>query len=423
MVATVIRRPSTILVLLTALNLLNYLDRFVLSAVLTKVQDDLHLTNLAGGTLSTVFLIGFFATSPLFGSMADRAGPGGRTRLIALGIVVWSVATVASGFARDFWSLFALRALVGVGEASYATIAPTIIDDVAPLDRKGRWQAIFFTAIPVGSALGYILGGAVMHAAGWRAAFYVAGGPGIAVALLCLLIVEPPRGQADARPDLLASARTLIRLPFYRTTVLGYCAHTFALGGFAFWAPKYLHERYRLDAGYASVRFGLITVVSGTIGTLLGGWLGDAAARVRRRGAADRDADAATAGGNVWLCALSAALAAPLAAAAILAPTASGFFVMVLPCEIAVFLLGGPINVAMLRSVPPELRASAMALCIFAIHALGDLWSPMIMGRVADLQSMQVAMSAVPLFWAAAAIVWWAAARASARLTSTARVR
>src|SRR5712671_6859101 len=120
MVATVIRRPSTILVLLTALNLLNYLDRFVLSAVLTKVQDDLHLTNLAGGTLSTVFLIGFFATSPLFGSMADRAGPGGRKRLIALGIAVWSVATVASGFARDFWSLFALRALVGVGEASYA---------------------------------------------------------------------------------------------------------------------------------------------------------------------------------------------------------------------------------------------------------------------------------------------------------------
>jgi MFS family permease len=423
MVARVIRRPSTILVLLTALNLLNYLDRFVLSAVLTKVQDDLHITNVAGGWLATVFLIGLFATSPLFGSMADRSGPGGRKRLIALGIAVWSAATVASGFARDYWTLFALRAVVGVGEASYATIAPTIIDDVAPPERKGQWQAIFFTAIPVGSALGYVLGGAVMHAYGWRSAFYVAGGPGLAIALLCLLIAEPSRGKGHARPDVLSSARTLIGLPLYRNTVLGYCAQTFALGGFAFWAPKYLHVRYGLEPGYASLRFGLITVAGGAIGTLLGGWLGDAAARARRRDAAEIDAEAATAGGNVWLCALSAGLAAPLAAAAILAPTASLFFVLVLPCEIAVFLLGGPINVALLRSVPPELRASAMALCIFAIHALGDLWSPPIMGKVADLQSMQVAMSVVPLFWAAAAIVWWRTARASARLTSTARVR
>ncbi len=179
MVAAVIRRPALVLGRLTALNLLNYLDRFVLSAVLPKVQDDLHLSNFVGGSLATVFIIVYFVTSPVFGSLADRAGTGGRTRLVTLGIVVWSLATIASGLAHDTWSLLAARAVVGVGEASYATIAPTLIDDVAPPEKKGRWMAIFYSAIPIGSALGYVLGGTVEHATGsWRAAFFVAGGPG-----------------------------------------------------------------------------------------------------------------------------------------------------------------------------------------------------------------------------------------------------
>jgi MFS family permease len=185
MVAAVIRRPTSILVLLTALNLLNYLDRFVLSAVLAKVQDDLHLSNFVGGSLATVFLIGYFATSPVFGNLADRSHRGGRKALVALGIAIWSVATVASGLAHGAASLVAARAVVGVGEASYATIAPTLIDDVAPPGQKGRWMAIFYSATPIGSALGYIVGGSVEHATGsWRAAFFIAGGPGIVLALL-----------------------------------------------------------------------------------------------------------------------------------------------------------------------------------------------------------------------------------------------
>ena len=177
----VIRRPTLVLALLTALNLLNYLDRFVLSAVLPKVQDDLHLSNFVGGSLATVFLIGYFATSPVFGQLADRAGAGGRARLLAAGIAVWSAATVASGLVAGTASLVAARALVGVGEASYATIAPTLLDDLAPAERKGRWMAIFYSATPIGSALGYIVGGRVESATGsWRAAFFVAGVPGIA---------------------------------------------------------------------------------------------------------------------------------------------------------------------------------------------------------------------------------------------------
>jgi MFS family permease len=436
-----IASPRVILGLLTALNLLNYLDRTVLPAVLAPVQEDLHLTDFVAGWLPTIFLIGYFATSPVFGTLGDRAGTGGRTRLIALGIAVWSAATVASGLAQTAGQMVVARAFVGLGEASYATLAPTLIDDLAPADRKSRWMAIFYSATPIGSALGYLVGGAVLHAHGWRAAFFVAGGPGLLIALLCLLVVEPAReGPASRRgagvtgvTALVRSSKDLARVPLYAGTVLGYCAYSFALGGFAYWAPVYLHRRYGTEPGRASVVFGLVTVAAGIAGTLAGGWLADRAttARVARaekgKGGplGPRETDDATARGNLTIPALGAVLGAPLAAVAIASATASTFFVALFPAEMALFLMSGPINVAILRSSPPALRASAMALSIFAIHALGDLWSPPLIGLVAQYAGaggsnsagMQLALFGCPVVFAIAALVWWKTGRASARLT------
>ena len=198
-----IRGPAAILAVLTGLNLLNYLDRYVMAAVLAKVQEDLGLSNALAGSLMTVFLVGFFATSPLFGIWADRVGTGGRKRLLLLGVAIWSAATIASGLARSAAALVAARAVVGVGEASYTTIAPAILDDVAAPPKKGRYMAIFNAAIPIGSALGYIVGGVVEHASGYRNAFFVAGVPGLILGLMCLLVAEPER-RAAATPRLLA---------------------------------------------------------------------------------------------------------------------------------------------------------------------------------------------------------------------------
>jgi MFS family permease len=410
-----IRGPKTILALLTALNLLNYLDRTVLSAVVAPVQADLHLSNFVAGWLPTVFLIGYFATSPVFGTLGDRVGTGGRTRLIALGIAVWSAATVASGFAQGTASMVASRAFVGVGEASYATLSPVLIDEVAPAASKSRWMAIFYSATPIGSALGYLVGGAILHAHGWRAVFYVAGGPGLAVALLCLFIAEPPRRRtASHSGGLLGPAKRLARARLYRNTVLGYCAYTFALGGFAYWAPTYLHVRYGLEPGRASILFGLVTVAAGSLGTLGGGWLADRATRSETRRAESakgapltpREIDESIARGSASVPAVGAALGAPLAALAVAASSASWFFRALFPAEIALFLLSGPINIAILRSAPPELQASAMALAIFAIHALGDLWSPPLIGLVADHAPMQTAMYAGPFVFGVAALLW-----------------
>jgi MFS family permease len=451
-VAPRIRSPKAILALLTALYLLNYLDRYVLSAVIAKIQGDLSLSNFIAGWLPSVFLIGYFATSPVFGTLGDRgranAGPaagfGLRNVLLASGVAVWSAATVASGLAQNAASLVAARALVGIGEASYGTLAPPIIEEIAPADRKSSWMSVFSAATPIGSALGYLAGGAIEHAYGWRTAFYLPGVLGIAAAALCLLLhpedlKSPSAGPA---PKPAAIARTLLSIGLYRRTLLGYCAYTFAIGGFAFWAPKYVHERYGIAASSASVTFGLLTVAGGTIGTLLGGRLADVAVRRERTrrsaGAESRDPNAggpeptgrpstakaearseddAVARANARVCAVACAVGTPLALGAICAPTAATFFALALPCQIALFILSGPINVALLRSAPLALRASAMAVCIFAIHAFGDLWSTPLIGLIADHAPMQTAMVVVPVAFLLAAIVWWRGAVASARLT------
>jgi hypothetical protein len=209
----------------------------------------------------------------------------------------------------------------------------------------------------------------------------------------------------------------LFRIPPFARSVLGYAAYTFAMGGFAFWAPKYIYARYGVEPGQASFRFGLLTVAAGFLGTLVGGSLADARIRVLERRGGEGAADRAAIEGSLEVCALSAALGAPLAAAALFASSAQAFFAWTFPCEAALFLSSGPINVALLRSVPPALRASAMALTIFAIHLLGDLWSPPLIGWVADRAPIMWAMMGVPAANALGALLWWGGRTAGAPAT------
>lgn len=409
-----IRSPGKVLALLTGLNLLNYLDRLVVSAVLPQIQEELLLTNFESGLLATVFLVSYFVASPIFGALADR---GKRTPLLALGVAVWSLATIASGLAGGKLALFAARALVGVGEASYATIAPTLIDDIAPPEKKGRWLAIFFAATPIGGALGYLVGGAIAHEHGWRAAFMVAGGPGLALAFTCLAIVEPQRVLAKTRDSMLAIARELLPMrlfgglrpsvipfPIFRRAVFGYCAQTAAIGAFSFWAPTFLYKQHAMPLDRANFIFGALTVVGGATGTALGGVLGDRASR-RDWGEQNRDLGASRA--FLRVSAWGSLLAAPAAVAAFMATSATGFFVAVFVCEVGLFLSTSPINAAILRSVPEHRRASAMALTILMIHLFGDLWSPPAVGRLADVLGMPAAMMLLPVAIAASGFFWW----------------
>jgi len=400
-----IRRPGTILGLLTGLNFLNYLDRMLVAAVLPRIQSELHLSNFEGGLLATVFLLGYFVTAPVFGALADR-GP--RKGLIAFGVLTWSVATAASGLAGSLLALLAARAVVGIGEASYATLAPTIIDDITPPEKKGKALSIFYLAMPLGSALGYVLGGFVEKHWGWRAVFFVGGGPGIVLALSCLLIVEPVRKLQTVKVRIRDSARALLRIPHFRRSVAGYCAQTAAIGAFAYWAPKFLETRYGLALDKANFLFGAVTVAAGAVGTILGGqWTDRTLARLPL--GARHDDHPTRVGSNALLriCAYGVGFATPLCAAAFLAPSSTMFFVLVFFVEVGLFLATSPLNTIVLRAVPVELRASSMALSIFAIHILGDLWSPPLLGLLQDYLIITVAMMGLPALLAVATFLWW----------------
>ncbi|MBA3503985.1 MAG: MFS transporter [Deltaproteobacteria bacterium] len=427
-----IKNPIAVLALLTGLNFINYLDRFILAAVLPRVQADLGLSNFEGGLLATVFLLGYFVTSPLFGILGDRMP---RKYLIAAGVFTWSVATVFSGMSNSLATLIIARAFVGIGEASYATLAPTIIDDIAPPNQKGRYLAIFFVAIPIGAASGYLLGGYVQKAWGWREAFFIGGGPGVVLALACLAIDEPKRKLAAAKDATMGAVmRTLSKIKQYRRAVFGYCAHTASIGAFAYWAPKFLSARFgdQFEAPFAAgvqvtvemiekrdqailssanFYFGIITVVGGALGTVIGGRMADRALRGLPTIPADADethpANRAAANAQLFVCAVGVAIAFPLAAAAFLAPNYWMFFALAFVAEVGLFMSTAPINAILLRTAPAVMRASAMAVAIFAIHLFGDLWSPSLVGLFLDHLPLALAMMALPFGFAIATIVWW----------------
>jgi len=399
-----IRRPSAILVLLTGLNLFNYLDRLVLAAVLPKIQLELGLSNFLGGMLETVFLIGYFATAPIFGSLGDRMA---RKWLIAGGVIVWSAATCASGLTTTALGLVVARVFVGVGEASYATLAPTIIDDITSPEKRGRALAYFYAATPIGGALGYLVGGFVEVRWGWRHAFFVAGGPGLAFALFCLWIAEPERKVLTEKANIKRDLKRLLSVDLYRQGVLGFCAYTAAIGAFSYWAPTFLFKRYGLALNVANFRFGVITVVAGALATAIGGKWAD---NVRQKVAREHGPDAIErerVRGLLRICALGSAIGAPIAVACFLSPSPTLFFVLVFFCILALFLGTSPINAIVLRSVPPEVRASAMAVSIFSIHLLGDLWSKPFVGELIDHWPVEVAMMTLPVAIVVSAVIWW----------------
>ncbi|MGH9885734.1 MAG: spinster family MFS transporter, partial [bacterium] len=333
-----IRGRLAIVALLTALNFLNFIDRAVIAAVLTPMTKDLALSTSQAGWLNSAFLIGYFACCPLFGIRADKAA---RKGLIALGVLIWSLATIGSGLANGFWTLLAARIVVGVGEASFAVLAPTIIDDVTPPSRKGSSLSAFYLAIPLGYALGYIVGGAIAKnwvaiagpdvLTGWRGAFLVVGGPGVVLATTCLLIAEPKRKLADAKAKLIDGLREIADIPLFRRTVFGYIAFTASVAGFSYWAIFFLLGQFpqQLDVETANRWFGLVLIAGGAIGTILGGQLANRAL-ARECVAADEPHDTLAnkraVNGLLRICSTGMAIAAPLAAIGFFAPGPGAFF-------------------------------------------------------------------------------------------------
>jgi MFS transporter, Spinster family, sphingosine-1-phosphate transporter len=384
------------LAIVTLLNLLNYIDRYILAAVLPRMQSELSLTNSQAGLLATAFLVTYFITSPLFGVLGDRFS---RTRLMSIGVIAWSIATAATGVMRNFAQLLMARSSVGIGEAAYATISPALLSDYFPRATRGRAFSVFYVAIPVGAAAGYLLGGLIESALGWRAAFYVVGLPGIVMALVALTAPDPPRGitEEEAAPPAKGSFVGVLRSLFlnftYIGTILGYVAYTFALGGLQLWMPKFLSEVRGLELARADFVVGALTVVAGLGGTFLGGYLGDLLSRRWKYG-------------QLWLCGVSSLAGIIPTWFALTVAAESGFLAWLFVAEFFLFLSTGPVNVVIVNVVPVSMRAMAMAMSIFAIHLLGDAISPPIIGWLADVSGLARAVLIMPIAIAISGLLW-----------------
>jgi MFS transporter, Spinster family, sphingosine-1-phosphate transporter len=399
--------------ILAVINLLSYLDRFIVAALSQSLKEaHLGLTDANLGSLMSGFLVVYTLVAPIFGSLGDRRS---RPRLIALGVGIWSFATALSGFAVNYVTLLLARASVGVGEAAYVTIAPSLLADYFPIRQRGRVMAVFFCAIPVGSALGYVVGGLVDKHWGWRNAFFVAGIPGLILALSCLLLRDPPRGAQDGEKpaaqkqssgfnirETWATWMRLVENRPYAITVLGYAAYTFAIGGLGFWMPAFLERVRGIPRAEATVSFGTIVVVTGFIGTFVGGWMGDFFAKKSKQA-------------YLWVSAVATLIAAPLVWEALTAASYSTYTVCMIAAQLCMFLSTGPINAAIVNLVIASERATAIALSVFAIHALGDVISPPLIGAISDKLSLEQAVKVVPVAVLIGGIIWVFAARAQSR--------
>jgi MFS family permease len=390
------------LTLLLLINLFNYIDRYVLAAVLPRIKSDMlggdpH-SDTKLGWLATAFLVSYMITSPIFGWLADRFS---RWVLVGFGVILWSIASGESGRASTFSILLVTRLFVGIGEAAYGPAAPTIISDFYPVERRGRVLAWFYLAIPVGSALGYLLGGQFVQHGHWRWAFYSVVPPGILLGVLCFFMPKPPRKQGVVQHHAkLSDYLVLFKTRSYVLNCAGMAALTFAIGGISHWMPTYISSfRGAGELGKVNTIFGGITVLTGLGGTLLGGMMGDWL-RPRLRGA------------YLKVSGIGLMLAFPLFLGVLFTPFPYAW-VFVFLAEFCLFFNTGPSNTALANVARPEVRASAFALNILFIHLLGDALSPTVIGALSDQfnHNMNVGFAAVGAVMLLGGLLWFWGAR------------
>ena len=373
------------LLLLIGLNLFNYIDRYILPGEVSLIQREFHSTDQQMGALTTALFIFYTIAAPLTGWLGDRFR---RKPLIIAGAVLWSVATLGTAWVHDYWTLFARHALVGVGEATFGIFAPAVLADFYPERDRNRILSIFYLAIPVGAALGYLAGGELGTLWGWRAPFFLCAVPGLVIAALYGWIGrEPERGASDhVRPTAdRATVLGLFRNPAFLTGTLGLATLTFAMGGISAWVPTFLERFVQMPLNAADRMVGAITVIDGIAGTLVGGWLAQRWLRTNHRA--------------LYLLSFwSVALTLPCGAMVFFGPRAWAVPAL-FAAEFFLFLNTGPLNAAIVNSVSAPVRATAISFNLLCIHLFGDLFSPTIIGTISDrTKSLRMGLGATLIF-------------------------
>ena len=374
------RVAAATFVVLFAMNLLDYMDRNILNAMLPQVQASLKINNAQAGLLTTYFLISYSIFGLLTGWAGDRFR---RTYLLGLGVGVWSLATVGSGLAQTYGQMVLARALLGIGEATYGVIAPTILIDLFPREMRSRVLSAFYVAMPIGSALGMAVGGAIAEHGDWHHAFFLVGAPGLLMAFSALGLPEPVRGASErVDPERLkrheqvgaswADYRDLLVNSSYNYAVLGMTAYTFAIGGLLVWVPKFLVSTRGLNQTQATTTLGIVTLFAAVLGMSVGAQVADHLAKRNPRA--------------LFLVPGAAMLGAvPFVLLGLFAKSPVLIFVGIFGAEVLMFVNTGPCNAVIANVVAPNMRAAAFAISTLMLHFLGDIWSPPLIGMVSDL--------------------------------------
>ena len=380
------------LFLLTSLNLFNFIDRYVLPGVQPLVQKEFNVNDAQIGLLTSAFFFTYMIAAPLTGWLGDRFP---RRPLIVAGTLLWSIATLFTATVHSYDTLLFRHAIVGIGEATFSIYAPALLADFYPEIDRNRVLSIFYITIPVGAALGYLMGGVLGQHYGWRAPFFIAALPGVLIAAaFWFFIKEPERGAADELAPTFnrATIAGFARNPAFWTATLGMAMWTFTVGGISTFLPTFFVRFAGYSVALAGITTGAITAICGLLGTVAGGWLGNRWLRKDHRAL-------------YFISAWSMLIAIPAAAAAVFGPR-SLLIPAVFLAEFLLFLNNGPLNACIVNSVAAPIRATALAVNLFMIHGLGDAFSPRLIGHISDrTNSLRIGLGATLVSLAIASII------------------
>jgi predicted MFS family arabinose efflux permease len=391
---------TTALVLLTAMNFVNFIDRYILPGVQELVKKEFELSDERVGALTFWFFVTYMCAAPLTGWLGDRFP---RKPLIVLSALMMSGMNLFTATVHSYLALNLRHAALGIAEASFSVYAPAMLADYFEPDQRNRVLTIFYTAIPVGAAVGYALGGALGGRYGWRIPFSVSAAPGILIALLILFVMkEPRRGATDLRKpgEKKAATETLFGLaanPQYLYATFGMAMVVFSLGGISAWVPSFLQRAGGYSSSTAGLIVGAVTVFGGLGGTAVGGWIAQMWLKKNKRAL-------------YLISAWSALLTVPPAVACFFGPK----WAMVPGLATALFFIflgNGPLNAAIVNSVSGAIRATAIAMELFLIHALGDAPSPRLIGLVSDHSTLGTGLGVTLLTMVIAAALLFLGAR------------
>ncbi len=371
-----------VLFLIFCVSLFNYIDRQVLYAVFPLIKTDLRLSDTQLGFLASSFMIVYMCFAPFVGYFGDRLR---RPLIVGVSAIFWSVFTLFSGMIKNYGQLLFTRSAVGIGEAGYGTVSPSYLAEWFRKEERGRVMALYALAIPVGSAIGYLLGGFLGQRYGWRNAFFLVALPGLLLGIASLFLKETPEKLERPAQVPLRDYKALLKNRTYLLVAFSQAIGTFSVGGLAAWMPSYFVRSFGLSVARAGFLFGLVTVLAGVGGNLAGGWAADWLRKYTRR-----------AYFIVGYC--SFFLSAPFGVAAVLAGSLTMCLWLIFFAEFFVFMHYGPYHAAIVETVPVEMRSMAFALDIFIIHAFGDAVSPFLVGVVSDAAGLPLAIFLAVLY-------------------------